>query len=89
MDRVFKHVILPALPALAVVGLYFTPVSLFGCATRGLIALAVAGAALLCALVTVGIGLVKRIKADKASEWWILSTVILIVPALLLLGPLG
>lgn len=89
MNRLSKHIILPATATIAVVALYFTPVALLGCVSRGLIALAVVGVSLLAALVSVGIGLKKRIRGEKGSEWWIVTTVILMLPALLILGPLG
>lgn len=89
MSRILKHVVLPATATIAVVALYFTPVAMLGCVTRGLIALAVAGISLLVALVSVGVGLKKRIRGEKGSEWWIVTTVILMLPALLVLGPLG
>ncbi len=89
MNCVSRHIVLPATATVAVVALYFTPVALLGCVTRGLIALAVVGVSLLVALVSAGVGLKKRIKGEKGSEWWIVTTVILMLPALLVLGPLG
>jgi hypothetical protein len=89
MSKTVKHIVLPIVPALAVIFLYFTPVDLLGCVSRGLVALAVVTVALLAALVTVGVGLSKRIKGEPDSAWWIVSTVIFTVPALLVLGPLG
>lgn len=89
MSRILKHVVLPATATIAVVALYFTPVAMLSCATRGLIALAVVAISLLVALATVGIGLAKRIKGETDSVWWIATTVILMLPALLVLGPLG
>lgn len=89
MSRILKHVVLPATATIAVVALYFTPVAMLGCVTRGLIALAVVATSLLVALATVGIGLAKRIKGESDSVWWIATTVILMLPALLVLGPLG
>jgi len=89
MSRVTKHLFLPSFGTIAIVALYFTPVSLFGCATRGLMALAVIGVSMLAAFVTVGIGLKMRIKGEEGSAWWIVSTLILMVPALLVIGPLG
>ena len=41
MDLLVRHVALPAVAPIAVIGLYFTPVLLFGCVNRGLLALAV------------------------------------------------
>jgi len=83
-----KHVALPALAPAAMIGLYFTPVLLFGCVNRGLLAVAVALVSAIGALVTVGIAL--RLRAQgKPSGLWILSTAILTSPLALLVGPLG
>jgi len=72
----------------AIVGLYFTPVLLFGCVNRGLLALAVVLLSAGAAFVTVGIGLRERVRG-RASVWWVISTVILTTPLVLVLGPLG
>ena len=83
-----KHVALPALAPAALIALYFTPVLLFGCVNRGLLAVAVALVSAIGAFVTVGIAL--RLRAQgKPSGLWILSTAILTSPLALLLGPLG
>jgi hypothetical protein len=89
MDTPFvKHVALPALAPAALIGLYFTPVLLFGCVNRGLLAVAVALVSAIGAFVTVGIAL--RLRAQgKPSGLWILSTAILTSPLALLVGPLG
>ena len=41
MNRLVVHIALPGISTLAIAGLYFTPVDVFGCAGRGLIALAI------------------------------------------------
>jgi hypothetical protein len=89
MDTPFvKHVALPALAPAALIGLHFTPVLLFGCVNRGLLAVAVALVSAIGAFVTVGIAL--RLRAQgKPSGLWILSTAILTSPLALLVGPLG
>jgi len=89
MDNpVVRHVALPALAPAALIGLYFTPVLLFGCVNRGLLAVAVTLASAVGAFVTVGIAL--RLRAQgKPSGLWIVSTFILASPLALLLGPLG
>lgn len=89
MDNPFvRHVALPALAPAALLGLYFTPVLLFGCVNRGLLAVAVALVSAIGAFVTVGIAL--RLRAQgKPSGLWILSTAILTLPLALLVGPLG
>jgi len=89
MDRVTRHVLLPLVAPAAIVALYFTPVSLIGCANRGLIALAVAVIALV-AGIAVGIAGLKARRDDPDSRWWFIASMsILALPVLLLLGPLG
>lgn len=89
MDKPFvTHVALPALAPAALIGLYFTPVLLFGCVNRGLLAVAVALASAVGAFVTVGIALRLRVQG-KPAGLWIVSTLILASPLALLLGPLG
>jgi hypothetical protein len=41
VNAVVKHIALPAAAPVAIVGLYFTPVLLFGCVNRGLLAVAI------------------------------------------------
>jgi len=84
-----RYVFLPAVAPGAIAGLYFTPVSLFGCANRGLLAIGVAALALLTAFVLTFRAVRLRRKGARDSGWLILSAVILITPALLLIGPLG
>ena len=83
-----KHVGVPALGPAAIVGLYFTPVMLFGCVKRGLLALAVMLISTVASVATTWIG-VQRPAGDPARSLWLLSTAILLLPAALLLGPLG
>jgi hypothetical protein len=83
-----KHVALPALAPAALIALYFTPVLLFGCVNRGLLAVGVALVSAAGAFGTVGVAL--RLRAQgKPAGLWILSTLILTSPLVLLLGPLG
>ncbi len=58
----------------------FTPVDLFGCRTRGLLALSVALLSGLAGIATGLVGLRKRIRREPGSAWWMISTVILTVP---------
>jgi hypothetical protein len=89
MSRLTRHVLVPAIAPLAVVGLYLTPVAVFGCANRGLLALGVVVISLVAGIVTGVLGLRAKSEDVVASRWWLLSTLILAVPALLVLGPLG
>ncbi|NEX21790.1 hypothetical protein G3480_15975 [Thiorhodococcus mannitoliphagus] len=84
-----QHILLPLLAPLAVVALYVTPLSVIGCRTRGLLALAIVLVALIVGI-GVGIrGLSARLRGMPGSGWWIATMCILLLPALLVLGPLG
>ena len=57
IGAILRHVALPAVAPAAVIGLYFTPVLLFGCVNRGLLALGVVLVSAGAAFVTARIGL--------------------------------
>ena len=88
MHRAVKHILLPAIAPAAVVGLYFTPVALIGCANRGLLALGVVFASLITGIAVGLIGIKERRRDPRSRWWWIASLAILAAPALLVLGPL-
>ena len=88
VNALLKHVALPTVAPAALVGLYFTPVTLFGCVNRGLLALAVVLVSAAAAFVTIGIGFRARAQG-RPSVKWIVSTLILTSPLVLILGPLG
>jgi hypothetical protein len=89
MNPLIGHIFLPAIAPAAVIGLYFTPVEAFGCVNRGLMALAVVLVSTVAAFITVGIGLRMRALNPASSNWWLVSTLILVLPIALVLGPLG
>lgn len=80
-----KHVLIPAIAPAAIVGLTFTPVEVFGCVGRGLLAVGVVLASTLAACATTAIAARARVRRDTgASERWLLSTLILLLPVALL-----
>lgn len=88
-SRMLWHVFVPLLAPVAVVALYFTPTSVIACGMRGLLALAIVVASLAAGIVVGLFGLRAR-RTDPTSRWWFIATMfILLVPALLVLGPLG
>lgn len=89
MKRFMLHVVVPGLATLAVVALYLTPVTIIPCVTRGLIALGVVFGALLAGFATSGLAFIARSRKDPLAFWWIVSTAILVIPGILVLGPLG
>jgi hypothetical protein len=88
MSLLVRHVALPALAPAALIGLYFTPVLLFGCVNRGLLALAVVLLSAVGAFATIGMGFRARAQGQPSGRW-LCSALILTLPLALLLGPLG
>jgi len=89
MNLYMKHVALPALAPALIVGLYFTPVTVFGCVGRGLIAVAIALVSAIFAFIAIGFAFAGQRRRDPKSKWWALSAAILTLPLALLVGPLG
>ena len=90
MNRFLKHLLFPALAPAAIVALYFTPKTAFGCANRGLLALGIALVAVIAALVTTVKGVSHKRRGEKeASNRWLLTTLILLFSIALLFGPLS
>jgi hypothetical protein len=89
LKAIVRHVALPAVAPVAIVGLYFTPVLLFGCVNRGLLALAIVGISAIAACVTTGKGVRAKAQGLPSANLWLLSTLILLMPIALVVGPLG
>lgn len=76
------HIILPGLlPALFFV-ITATPVQVLGCRTRGLIALIVGLISGLASLITVLIAVKGRLSGEASSFWWVVSSLILVIPVI-------
>jgi hypothetical protein len=82
-------VALPLLGTLALVGLYFTPVGAIGCVNRGLAAMAVAIGAGVAAVVCGWKASRAGRKGERSAGWWLASTLVLLLPIVLLIWPLG
>lgn len=89
IELLAKHVLLPGLAPASIVGLSFTPVSLVGCMNRGLLAVAVVLVSTVAACATAAIGTRRGSQARRGTSWWFISTLILVLPAVLLFGPFG
>jgi hypothetical protein len=88
--RLIWHLILPSIAPAALIWLYFTPKDVFGCANRGFMALAVVFLASVAAIGTAFKGLSEKRRGEsEAANWWIIATLILLSPLVLLVGPLG
>jgi hypothetical protein len=62
-----------------------TPVELFGCRTRGLLALVIALVGVLAGLVTAIMAVKSRVRRDPLTNWRILFSLILAIPAIAVL----
>ena len=88
--RFIRHLILPLIAPAALICLYFTPKTIFGCANRGYMALLVVFLAMIAAIPTAMKGAAaKRRGANDEANWWLVTTLILVSPLVLLVGPLG
>jgi len=82
MKRIVNHIIIPIMMPVLFLIIASTPIEALGCALRGLIAVLIALISGLAALVTVIVGLRARVRQDKNSVWWVLSTLILVIPVI-------
>src|SRR5512134_4039891 len=88
--RCTRHLILPSIAPAALFWLYFTPKTVFGCANRGYMALAVVFLALAAAVAAARKGAAAMRRGEnEAANWWIVTSLILVSPLLLIVGPLG
>jgi lysylphosphatidylglycerol synthetase-like protein (DUF2156 family) len=85
MKRIVNHIIVPAMMTVLFFAVALTPVEVLGCFLRGLIALLISLVSGLAALVAVIIGLKGRVRQDKNSIWWMLSTLVLVIPVIALI----
>ncbi len=82
MKRVVYHITLPAIMPVLFLAVASTPVEVLGCFVRGLIAMLIALISGLAALVTAIMGLKERVRHNKNSVWWVMSTLILVIPVI-------
>jgi hypothetical protein len=86
MKRVVNHIIIPAMMTVLFFVVTLTPVEVLGCFVRGLIAMLIAlisGLAALAATIIGTKGGAKgRVLHDGNRIWWVLSTLILVIPVI-------
>jgi hypothetical protein len=85
MNLVIQRLILPAI----VPGLFFavaaTPVEVLGCRIRGLVAVMIALVGALAGLGAAIRGVVGRRRGDPDTGWWVVSSLILALPAVIVI----
>ena len=82
MKRIVCHFIFPAVMPVLFLIVALTPVEVLGCFVRGLIAMLIALTSGLAALVTVTTGLKGRVRHDPNAIWWVVSTLVLVIPVI-------
>ena len=63
----------------------FTPVNVLGCQTRGFVALSIALISGLASLFAAIMGLKGRVLRDVDAGWWMVSSLILLIPVVALI----
>jgi hypothetical protein len=86
MKRIVNHIIVPAMMTLLFFVVALTPVEVLGCFFRGLTAMLIALisglAALGAAIIAAKGGAKGRVRHDRNSIWWGISTLILVIPVI-------
>lgn len=79
---VMFHVVLPAVIPAAFFVLAAVPVEVMSCWNRGLTAVIIALAGGLAGVVAMVMGTMRKLRCDITANWWVLSALILIIPAI-------
>lgn len=88
--RFIMHLLIPLIAPTVLTFLYLTPKYVFGCANRGYMALGIVFVALVAAIGSASKGISeKRHGNSEEANWWVVSTLILLSPLFLVVGPLG
>ena len=84
------HLFLPSIAPATLILLSFTPKTVFGCANRGTMALAIVFLAMVAAVATTVKSAFEKNRGHREeANWWVVTTLILLTPIVLLVGPLG
>jgi hypothetical protein len=81
MKRLLGHVIIPAIIPAFFFAVAATPAEVMGCRNRGLIAVLVALIGALAALGAAIIGVMRKVRGDLNTSWWVISALVLAIPA--------
>ncbi|MCG6533553.1 MAG: hypothetical protein L7F78_02445 [Syntrophales bacterium LBB04] len=84
-NRIYRHILLPAVAPLLFLVVATTPVDVLGCRNRGLLAVAIALLSVLAGLGAAIVGARGRMKGKPDANWWATTALILAIPAVLLI----
>ena len=82
MKMITKHAVIPAILPLIFFAIASLPVELLGCRNRGLLAVIVAIAAGVLGIAAAVKALIGRVREDANSSFWMVSALILAIPAI-------
>jgi len=85
MKRIIYHILIPTIMPMVFFRIAMLPVEVWGCRTRGLIALLLAVVSGLAAIGAAVMGLRGRMRGDTDALWWAASAIILTIPVVALL----
>lgn len=85
MPQIIRFLALPALVPIFFFAVASMPVEVLGCRNRGLLAVMIALAGALAALGAMIIGTKGRIRRDPQAHWWVISALVLAIPAIAVL----
>ena len=80
MKRIVYYILLPAILPLLFFAVAYSPVEVFGCRGRGLIALAITLVSGCAAIAAAILSIKKKKENPENSRWWLLSSIILAIP---------
>ena len=82
LKRVIRHIIFPGIFPVFFFVIAATPVEVLGCYNRGMVALITALISAFLALGAALLALWRRSRGDLETHWFILSTLIFVIPAI-------
>jgi len=82
MNPLISYILITAIMPVLFFLIALSPVEVFGCRTRGLLALLIAFASGIAALVTTIKGARERAQVDSNARWWMISTLVLVIPVI-------
>lgn len=85
MKRILYHIIVPAIIPAAFFVVAAMPVEVLGCRNRSLIAVLIALIGALASLGAVIMGLFGKVRGKPSAGWWVLSALMLAIPAVVII----
>ena len=89
MKRVLKHVVVPAIVPVAFFLVAAMPVEVLGCRNRGLLAVLIALLGALGGLGALLTATVRRMRGAPHTHWWVVTAVIVTLPAVAVIVAAG